>query len=107
MILRAIDKKRIVTIAKETLKAPLEIWAYGSRVTHQAHECSDLDLVIRTQSKQALDADQLIDFQEALQNSNVPFIVQVFDWERLPESFHENILAHYEVLFSNLEKNDK
>jgi uncharacterized protein len=29
-------------------------------------------------------------------------VVELFDWARLPESFHRNIEAQHEVLFSNL-----
>ena len=102
MLIRTIDKTRITDIAHKVLKEPLELWAYyGSRVTGQAHHCSDLDLVARTQNKQPLPISQMTDFQEALEESNIPFIVQVFDWAKLPQTFHQNILQAYEVLFSN------
>jgi hypothetical protein len=29
-------------------------------------------------------------------------VVELFDWARLPESFHHNIEAQHEVLYSNL-----
>ena len=101
MLIRTIDKTRITDIAHKVLKEPLELWAYGSRVTGQAHDCSDLDIVVRTQSKEPLPISQMTDFQEALEESNIPFIVQVFDWAKLPQTFHQNILQDYEVLFSN------
>jgi uncharacterized protein len=30
-------------------------------------------------------------------------LVELFDWARLPESFHRNIEAQHEVLYSNWE----
>ena len=35
-----------------------------------------------------------VEFKEALQNSNIPIIVQVLDWHRIPENFHKNILEN-------------
>lgn len=72
--------------------APLaEVWAYGSRVNGNGHEGSDLDLVVKGE----IDLPQL---QEAFQNSLLPMLVDIHQWERLPASFHDNILANYVVL---------
>jgi len=43
-----------------------------------------------------------VQIKNKIQQSNIPIIVELFDWARLPETFHRNILAHHEVLFSNL-----
>lgn len=98
MILREQDKIIIDNIARKTLKTPLEIWAFGSRVNGDAHDTSDLDLVILTKLKKRLNIDELISFKDALQKSNIPILVQILDWNRIPESFHKNILSNYEVL---------
>ncbi len=98
MKLREKDKIRIETLAKQTLRTPLEIWAYGSRVNGDAHDTSDLDLVIVTKSKKRLDIDEFMSFKNALQKSNIPILIQVMDWNRIPESFHVNILANYKIL---------
>lgn len=98
MILRNKDKVSIINIAKKTLKTPLEIWAYGSRVNGDAHDMSDLDLAILTDSKKKLDIDELMNFKNVLQKSNIPILIQVLDFNRVPESFHKNISANYEVL---------
>jgi len=37
-------------------------------------------------------------FIEALKESNIPLLIQVMDWARIPTSFHSNILPAYEVL---------
>ncbi len=99
MILRNKDNKRIKEIAQSVFSMPLEIWAYGSRVSGEAHEASDLDIVVRTKDLSPCPTDELSDFIDALQESNIPIIIQVFDWTRLPDSFQSNILRAYEVLY--------
>ena len=74
-----------------------EVWAYGSRVTGKGHEGSDLDLVLRSPALEPL-GDGYIDLIEALEQSNIPFLVQVHDWARLPESFHMEIGRRYVVV---------
>jgi len=71
-----------------TVEFPLEVWAYGSRVSGSAHDRSDLDLVLRSADLKKLPADALTDIKEKIQESNIPILVEVFDWARLPDSFH-------------------
>ena len=75
-----------------------EVWAYGSRVTGEAHEASDLDLVVRGANLESLPAHCLSSLRLMLTDSNLPILVDVHDWARLPASFHARILTHYEVL---------
>ena len=100
MILRNKDKERLIAIF-ETAATPFEIWAYGSRVNGDAHDGSDLDLVVRTPNLQKLPIDVYLALKEKIQESNIPIVVELFDWARLPEIFHKNILAKHEVLYSN------
>ena len=76
----------------------VEVWAYGSRVNGRSHEGSDLDLVLRGPDLKRIDSGQLMDLTEALEESNVPIIVQTHDWARLPERFHREIERKYVVL---------
>lgn len=85
------------------LTIPVEVWAYGSRVTGEAHEGSDLDLVMRTETLDRVPIDIFLDMKEKILVSRIPIIVELFDWARLPDSFHKNIEANHEVLFSNFE----
>ena len=68
----------------------VEVWAYGSRVSGESHEGSDLDLVLRSPTLEPLGGEYL-DLVEALENSNIPILIQVHDWARLPASFHQEI----------------
>jgi predicted nucleotidyltransferase len=78
---------------------PFVVWAYGSRVSGESCSGSDLDLVCRTPDGKPLPADTFLMLTEKIQDSNIPFLVDFFDWARLPESFHRNIEKQYEVLF--------
>ena len=78
-----------------------EVWAYGSRVNGESHEGSDLDLVVRGPSLEPLGVE-FIDLVEALQESNIPILVQAHDWAGLPESFHREIERDYVVVQQSL-----
>ena len=83
----------------------VEVWAYGSRVSGRSHEGSDLDLVLRGPDLKRIPSGQLGDLIEALEQSNVPIIVQIHDWSRLPESFHREIERAYVVLIKKENQN--
>ena len=69
----------------------VEVWAYGSRVNGRSHDGSDLDLVLRGPDLKEIPIDQLVDFEEAVRESNIPFLVEARDWARLPKRFHREI----------------
>ena len=71
-----------------------EVWAYGSRVNGRSHDGSDLDLVLRGPGLEPLSYEYL-ELVEALEQSNIPILVQAHDWARLPESFHREIERDY------------
>lgn len=75
-----------------------EVWVYGSRVTSNAHEGSDLDLVLRQPDDLSQDVPGWVELKEALQDSLLPILVDVHLWSRLPVSFHVNIEAAYVVI---------
>jgi predicted nucleotidyltransferase len=102
MLLREKDKQTLLKIFS-TVDAPIEVWAYGSRVSGTAHEGSDLDLVVRSKDCQKLAAGIFMELKEKIKESNIPIAVDLFDWARLPESFHHNIQTQHEVFFSNME----
>lgn len=101
MLLRNKDKERLLAIFAST-DIPFEVWAYGSRVNGEAHDGSDLDLVVRSHDLQKLPIAILLDLKDKIQQSNIPIVVELFDWARLPQSFQRNIEAQHEVLYSHL-----
>jgi hypothetical protein len=43
-------------------------------------------------------SDGILDLQEALVESDIPILVQVVDWARIPVSFHAEIEVGYVVV---------
>ena len=76
----------------------VEVWAYGSRVNGRSHDGSDLDLALRGSDLKAIPVRRLGDLEEALQESNIPLLVEARDWARLPERFHREIERDHVVL---------
>ena len=72
-----------------------DVWAYGSRVHGDHYDASDLDLVARCPANQT---SNLGDLREAFTESNLPIILQIVDWDRIPEDFRQEILVNYVVL---------
>ena len=99
------DQLELPSSYRESLEALLrehvpgiEVWAYGSRVRGWSHEGSDLDLVLRGPMLKPIPSRMMSDLAEALERSNIPVLVQVHDWARLPESFHREIERDYVAL---------
>ena len=76
----------------------VEVWAYGSRVSGRSHDGSDLDLVLRGPDLKEIPGGRLGDFEEAVRESTIPFLVEARDWSRLPERFHKQIERDHVVL---------
>ena len=76
----------------------VEVWAYGSRISGHSHDGSDLDLVLRSPELKEIPIGQLVDLEEALRESTIPFLIEARDWARLPDSFHREITRDFVVL---------
>jgi predicted nucleotidyltransferase len=63
-----------------------EVRAFGSRVTGKNHPGSDLDLAVLGGTSAGLAAAR-----SAISESNVPISVDLLAYERLPESYREEI----------------
>ena len=90
--------RRILEGLLRELLPGVEVWAYGSRVNGRSHDGSDLDLVLRGTGLKEIPSGQVGDFEEAVRESNIPFLVEARDWTRLPERFHREIEQGYVVL---------
>ena len=75
-----------------------EVGAYGRRVRGDCHDTSDLDLVARNPAALDKPCPELADVAEAFSQSNLPIMVQIVDWARIPPAFHDEILAAYVVV---------
>ena len=86
LLLQALLKKHLPDI---------EAWAYGSRVNGKAHSASDLDMVTFSGPEQAMPIAEL---REALEETNLPFRVDLFVWDQVPEKFRKVIREKYVVV---------
>ena len=75
-----------------------EVWAYGSRVNGPAHQGSNLDMVLRNPADLQAEVKGWGELQEALQESDLPMLVETHIWGWLPPSFQRNIEARYVIL---------
>ena len=103
------DRLKLLSRHRRALEAMLrehlpdvEVWAYGSRVNGLGHDGSDLDLVLRGPGLEKIPLERLMDFEEAVRESTIPFLVEARDWARLPERFHREIEREYVVLVQPL-----
>ncbi|KLL04387.1 MAG: hypothetical protein MRERV_24c006 [Mycoplasmataceae bacterium RV_VA103A] len=75
-------------ILKQVLaKYPYHFYAYGSRVKGTARKFSDLDLCYQEDIPQEV----VYQIKEELEESNLPFFVELVDWKRMSKEFREMI----------------
>jgi uncharacterized protein len=73
-----------------------EVLAFGSRVTGGARPYSDLDLAIVGNGK--LTRNEKVLLREAFEESDLPFRVDVVDYNAVSEAFREIIKKQSEIL---------
>jgi predicted nucleotidyltransferase len=78
------------------------VWAFGSRIKGSHHPASDLDLAVLCDKETALKI--LPKLNDIFIESNLPFKVQLLDFNRLPPNMQENIKTRYIVLCLPQEK---
>lgn len=72
------------------------VLAYGSRIKNEAHSGSDLDLAIKNFDEIKY---SLYDIKQAINDSNIPFLVDIFILEQLPKSFQKEINKENIVIY--------
>jgi hypothetical protein len=75
------------------------VWAYGSRVgydVNNVHDGSDLDLTIIDFGQ---DKHDIFELKEASQESNIPFLIDISEFNTLPASFQKEIERKYIVIY--------
>ena len=88
------DRKTVLALLQRLLPGTAA-WVYGSRVKWTSRPQSDLDLVVFATTEQRR---QVGDLREAFEESNLPFRVDLFVWDAVPEQFREHIKRDHVVL---------
>ncbi len=73
-----------------------EIWAYGSRLKGDCHSGSDLDLVVKNFNEED---KYLYELKELLNDSDIPFLIDIQEFGYLPKSFQQEIEKSYIRIF--------
>lgn len=73
------------------------VWAFGSRVKGSNRTSSDLDLAVLCDKETA--TKQLPKLNEVFIESDIPFKVQLLDFNRLPVNMQDNIKKKYIILY--------
>ena len=87
-------RKTILTLLKRHLPNTT-VWVYGSRAKRTAQSRSDLDLVVFASPRQN---NQVSILREMFEESDLPFRVELFVWDDVPESFREQVEAEHAVI---------
>ena len=82
------ESRRIIESLLDRHLPGVEAWVYGSRAKLTSTPKSDLDLVVFATSGQEL---QVGDLREAFEESDLPFRVDLFVWDEVPEGFRRQI----------------
>ncbi len=90
---------RYMILIREILKKHIpnyEVRVFGSRLKGTAKKYSDLDLVIAGETK--LPKKILYLLREEFQESDLPFRVEIMDWQTISDEFRKTIGRQYEVI---------
>lgn len=73
-----------------------EVRAFGSRVNGTAKKYSDLDLALV--GKHKIDLRKLRQLEDAFQESDLPFRVDILDWNMIDDEFKKLIEKKYDIV---------
>lgn len=78
----------------------MEVRVFGSRAKNgKVRETSDIDLLIRDGDNGEVDTQQWFEFQQALSDSSIPYVIDVLDWHGLSDVWKREINKTYVVIY--------
>ena len=98
------EHRALVQALLERYLPGTEVWAYGSRANGAARPWSDLDLVAFAGPTQQ---NAVAELRDAFEESDLPFRVDLFVWDEIPETFRKNIRKAHRVLSRNDQKDEQ
>jgi uncharacterized protein len=94
--LPAVHRRLVLDILHANLPASAKIWVFGSRATGRARRYSDLDLAIDIGRPMTLDETAAL--AEAFSDSDLPYRVDLVDWQEIDIRWRQKITAERVVL---------
>ncbi len=81
----------VLDILRAHLPRRTRVWVFGSRATGRARRYSDLDLAI--DAGRPLTLDEIAGLAEAFSDSDLPYRVDLVDWQDIDDRWRETIAA--------------
>lgn len=78
-------------ILKKHLTNDIFVWVFGSRATGRVKEYSDLDIALQQENGQRLEFELLVNLMDDFEESNLPYKVDVIDYNVTSGIFKQNI----------------
>ena len=78
-------------ISQYTKGYPVKVYLFGSRARDKEHKFSDVDIAILP--TQPLPTSFISQLKEAIEESTIPYSVDIVDLSQVDETFREKILA--------------
>jgi predicted nucleotidyltransferase len=89
--LTAAERRIVREVLAAHLPAGATVWVFGSRASGRARRHSDLDLAIDAGRRLSLDETAIL--AEAFCESDLPFRVDLVDWQAIGDGFRRRIAA--------------
>jgi len=80
---------QVLIILAANLPHDAKVWVFGSRATGRARRYSDLDLAI--DAGRPVTLDELAQLAEAFRESDLPYKVDIVDWQSIDDRFRQII----------------
>lgn len=84
-------RRLVLDILRAHLPHHTKTWVFGSRVTGRARRYSDLDLVI--DAGRRLTLDEIAELAEAFSDCDLPYKVDLVDWQDIDDRWRQTIAA--------------
>ena len=87
----AAHRRLVLNILRTHLPPSTQAWVFGSRTTGRARRYSDLDLAI--DAGRQLTLDETARLSEAFSDSDLPYRVDLIDWQNVEGNWRQAIAA--------------
>jgi len=84
-------RQMVLSVLREHLPSDACVWVFGSRATGRARRYSDLDMAIDAGRRLSLDETAIL--REAFDECDLPYRVDLADWQAIDENFRRIIAA--------------